>query len=451
MGLGRFGGGLGVTRWLCRQGADVVLTDLMDADHLAAPLRQLAKEVDEGRVELRLGGHNISDFTTADLVVANPAVPRPWENRFLRAAQAAGIPITTEIRLVCEQWPRHRTIGVTGSAGKSTTAAMIHHLLQAAGAAAHLGGNIGGSLLDALDTLDHDNWLVLELSSFMLYWLGNGVGWPSAAGWSPHFAVITNIVPNHLDWHGQFDHYHRSKLNIAAAQMEDGADRLFVPADDETLLAALDGMPGVLQPVPMPGEADQVELSIPGPHNQRNAALALAVMSSVLSELRRATLRGPVDEVKARAEAADSLQRFRGLPHRLELVAERGGVRWYNDSKSTTPEATLLAVRSFNDPGRVHLIVGGSDKGADLSPISALASTLAGLYTIGVTGPTIAAAVARPDEVHACGTLAEAIRLIRQRVREGDVVLLSPGCASFDQFAHFEARGNAFAKLACGE
>src|SRR5690606_16530524 len=180
MGLGQFGGGTGVTRWLAAQGADVLVTDLQNADTLQASIKELQPLIDSGAVTLRLGEHNVSDFTTCDLVIANPAVPRPWENRFLRSASAAGTPITTEIRLLIERLNRQRVIGVTGSAGKSATTAMVHHLLRKAGIRSHLGGNIGGSLLLQLDQIAPDDWIALELSSAMLYWLGNGVGNPAA-------------------------------------------------------------------------------------------------------------------------------------------------------------------------------------------------------------------------------------------------------------------------------
>jgi UDP-N-acetylmuramoylalanine--D-glutamate ligase len=177
MGLGRFGGGVGVTRWLAAQGADVLVTDLDPAEKLAEPLAAISSLVDSGTVRLRLGEHNASDFTGCDLVVANPAVPRPWENRFLRAAEAARVPVTTEITLLLSRLPeamRERAVGVTGSVGKSTTTAMVHAGLSAAageGERVLLGGNIGGSLLGGLGRIDDRAWLVLELSSAMLYWV----------------------------------------------------------------------------------------------------------------------------------------------------------------------------------------------------------------------------------------------------------------------------------------
>ncbi|MEE8459741.1 MAG: Mur ligase family protein, partial [Phycisphaerales bacterium] len=210
MGLGRFGGGVGVARYLIKLGADVLVTDLLSRDDLADSLAQL----DGLPIEYRLGEHNVSDFTTADLVVANPAV-KP-DNRFLRAAQAAGVPVTSEIRLLVKALPnRLRTIGVTGTAGKSTVTAMIGHILKkafpqppappgdqdtVAATNVWVGGNLGGSLLDRLDEIGKDDWVVLELSSFMLHGLREDK-------WSPHIAVVINISPNHLDWHGTFEHY----------------------------------------------------------------------------------------------------------------------------------------------------------------------------------------------------------------------------------------------------
>ena len=413
MGLGRFGGGVGVTRWLAGQGATVLVTDKEPAERLAESVGQIQDLVSRGDVTMRLGEHNVSDFTTADLVVANPAVPKPWDDRFLRSAHAAGVPITTEIRLLVERLDRERVIGVTGSAGKSTTTAMTHHLLVRSGLTAHLGGNIGGSLLNALGEIRPDDWVVLELSSAMLYWLGKGIGKANAAGWSPHVAVLTNINPNHIDWHGDFEHYRESKLNIFRWQRHGD-----VQVRGEEVASG----------------AAAIQLKIPGAHNQSNARLATETVH-------RATGL-PVEAL------ANRLSDFPGLPHRLQLAAERDGLRFYNDSKSTTPEATVLAVASFAEPKHVHLIAGGYDKGSDLSAIASLTPSIAGLYTIGVTGESLAAHAAQSGgHVERCEALPRAVDCAMRRMRQGDVLLLSPGCASWDQFINFEQRGDEFVRL----
>ncbi|MGD9689196.1 MAG: UDP-N-acetylmuramoyl-L-alanine--D-glutamate ligase [Phycisphaerales bacterium] len=443
MGLGRFGGGLGAARWLAGEGADVLVTDLQPAEKLAEPLAEIQPLVDRGAVKLRLGEHNVSDFTTCDLVVANPAVPKPWDNRFLRAASAAGVPITTEIRLLVERLPnRARTIGVTGSAGKSTTSAMIHHILMRLGLRSHLGGNIGVSLLEELPGIGTHDWVVLELSSFMLYWLGHDVGFRGAPGWSPGIGVLTNITPNHLDWHGTMEHYEQSKLNVFRFQR--AGDARIEPSPRS---AGSERMADIDRVERINVDTSTADTGAPvgrlvGAHNRVNARVASACAARALG--------GAADSSARAAAAMESLRDFLGLPHRLSHVGEARGVRYYNDSKCTTPEAALLAVRAFAEEpsvgaGRVHLIAGGYDKGSDLAPVARLAAELAGLYTIGATGTAIAS-LARGRAIE-CGTLDAAIRAAADRARPGDVVVLSPACASWDQFTNYEHRGETFERL----
>ena len=449
MGLGRFGGGVGVARFLAGRGADVRVTDMLPADELSAGVAQL-----EGwpGVELRLGGHNVSDFSGCDLLVVNPAV-KPG-NRFVRVAQAAGVEITSEIRLLAGHLPdRRRVIGVTGSAGKSTVSAMIYHVLDCAlagdvgpseagasaakvregGARVWLGGNIGGSLLPQIDEIGGDDWVVLELSSFMLEGLRKD-------RWSPHIAVLTNISPNHLDWHGSMDAYTDAKRVLAAFQE---ADDLQI-AGSESARDLLGPAREVVHPI----DANSLPaLAVPGDHNRVNAATAAAAVRAAL---------GPDADVSA-------LAAFPGLPHRLQRVGQLAGVSYFNDSKSTTPEAARLAIAAFA-PQTVRIVLGGSDKGSDLAPLARFAAEhCAGVYTIGTTGDAIADAAqayapssTRPGScggvtwppptaaVRRCGTLAVAVDTIAADAKPGDNVVLSPGCASWDQFANYEARGDVF-------
>lgn len=424
MGLGRFGGGLGATKWLASRGATVTVTDLLAQEKLAEPVAEIQSLIDAGRVRLALGGHREADFAKADLVVANPAVPHPWDNPFLLAAERAGVPITTEIAMVVGLIPDGATtIGVTGSVGKSTTTAMIAHALQRTGHRVALGGNIGGSLLENLP--DAGSIVVLELSSFMLYWLDR------LEKWSPRVAVLTNIAPNHLDWHGSMEHYRQSKLSLLRHQR---------PGDAAILGPTMGGLgsstPGTTRTIDPAGYSGR--LLVPGAHNRVNAAVALAACRAAEPSV-------PEDALAA------ALGTFAGLEHRLQLAHQSRGVRFWNDSKCTTPEACLKAVEALGEHSadgakRVHLIAGGYDKKIDLSPISALAPRLAGLYCIGATGASLAAAAGPTAE--ACGTLDRAVRSAAARARPGDDVLLSPGCASWDQFINYEYRGNEFVRIA---
>jgi UDP-N-acetylmuramoylalanine--D-glutamate ligase len=447
MGLGRFGGGAGVSRWLCARGASVLLTDMASRSELEEPLAALGDLLVEGspqpgRVALRLGEHREEDFTRTSLVVANVAVPRPEGNRFLRAARGAGVPIVTEIRLAVEELARRgitRIAGITGSAGKSTTSALVRHLLDGEGRRSVLGGNIGGSLLGEIDSLDPATFVTLELSSAMLGWLAAGAGSDSDRGWSPPVAGLTNLAVNHVDWHGTLGAYVGAKAQIRRDQRPGDAfvTRFAIESPDESRkigLATVDWWSdGAITGDPLPFDLEGLPLPLPGEHNRRNATLAVLIAAE---SLRRAG--EPVDfDLLAKRLAG-----FRGLPHRLEIVLERDGLRFVNDSKSTVPEATLLAIESFPDPSRIHLIAGGYDKGSDLSPIRELAPKLGRIYAIGQTGPALLGPNVSDSRV-----IEAAVDEAASRMREGDVLLLSPGCASWGQFVNFEARGDRFRRL----
>lgn len=448
MGLGRFGGGVAVTRFLVQRGAVVTLTDLASEAELAESLEALKPFLP---ARLVLGRHEERDFRDTDCLVVNPAV-KP-DNPFLKLAADAGVPLTSEMNLF---WQSHRgrSIAVTGSNGKSTTAAMIHAMLSQAGFRSRLGGNIGRSLLDEVDDIQDHDWTVLELSSFQLERL-------NSIRPRPDVAVMTNFTPNHLDWHGSLANYRKAKQTVLRNQTAE--DTTILNADDPevsrwaTAARRLgfgehteDGEQGegifAVSPASSRwrirvGEIDQTIplgdwLSVPGRHNQQNAAAALLAALCVGVSF---------DEAKT------GLQKFSGLPHRLEFVIETAGRRFYNDSIATTPESVERALTAFSEP--IILLVGGSDKGIDLTPLTKqIARRVKAAALLGETGPMLQRDLQDRgvvgDAFRVCRSLEEAVRWAGERSQRGDVILLSPGCASYDWFRNFAERGEQFARLA---
>ncbi len=427
MGLGRFGGGVGVAKYLAARGADVLVTDLLRAGQL----HESMTELDGLPIRYRLGGHDVGDFTQADLIVVNPSVDRRG-NEYLRAAQGAGATLTSEIRLLIDALPnRHHVIGVTGTTGKSTVTAMLSHVLTKhhSPTRVHIGGNIGGSLLGCLDQIKNDHLVVLELSSFMLDDLDDD-------HWSPGIAVVTNFAPNHLDRHTSIEDYAAAKQVILKYQ-ERGDTTILGPTATHWPTNT-----GVTRHA-VAGHDARIVLGIPGTHNRVNATLAYGATQAI-----------GVSGIDPAHDFAD----FVGLPHRLQFVCEYNNIRFYNDSKATTPEAVQFAIESLIDdpvvvatPGAsssgVLVILGGYDKGHNLTALGELAGhACRAVFTIGATGDAIADAAQRSGcaNVMRCGSLDRAVEAASQQARPGDAVLLSPGCASWDQFENYEKRGAAF-------
>jgi UDP-N-acetylmuramoylalanine--D-glutamate ligase len=293
-----------------------------------------------------------------------------------------------------------------------------------------------------LGEIQADDVVVLELSSFQLQRT-------PTVEWSPHVAVITNITPNHLDWHGDFAAYQAAKLNIVRHQNRLHDVVILGPSPEMQELAGelrdarrtvwnygLEGGVPVAHDGTKQLRWETLHLGVPGRHNRENATAALTVAQALGI---------------AAKDAIAALSTFEALPHRLQRIAERDGVTYYDDSKSTTPEAATTALGAIEAP--VLIILGGYDKGSDLRPLAtAVARRAKFAACIGTTGRALAKAIAAAGgRVQDCGELAAAVAACRERARVGDVVLLSPGCASWDQFVDYRARGQAFAQLARGD
>lgn len=419
MGLGLFGGQIAVARYLATQNARVLITDASPPEKLKPSIDQL-KDLD---LSYRLGEHRTEDFTSADLIVTSPAVPP--NSPHLSAARAAGIPIVTEIELTLErlhqQNPTQILIAITGTKGKSTTSALLGRMLSAKNTT-HVGGNIGNPLLNQLSSIAPSDWVLLELSSYMLHYLG-------PRGFRPHIAVVTMVSADHLDWHGGIAPYHAAKAALVAHQLPTDHAILCSTSPVSSSFASLTrAQTHVYSETTSPS----IPLLIPGTHNQLNAQGALLA----------ATLLG-VPRDTALAAVAD----FPGLPHRLELVATVRGVRYYNDSIATIPEAAIAALTAF-PPHTVLHIVGGQDKHLDMSPLTtALATTAKKTLCIGTQGPALHATLG-PEKSELCHTLPAALARAAELATPGDTVLLSPGYPSYDQYPNFQARGDLFRTLA---
>jgi len=415
MGLGHFGGGVAAARYLARQGARITVTDLADEAALSDSLNALQGEVIS---EFHLGGHRQRDFSVGDLVVVNPAV-RP-ENPLLEVARRHGVALSSEIELFMRACPAP-IIAVTGSNGKSTTAAMTAAIFEADGRRTWLGGNIGRSLLENLDEIGPDDAVVLEISSFQLEHLGNDAP-------SPRIAVVTGCRANHLDWHGSYRSYVRAKQRILTCQTP----------NDLAVLNTHDAEVGawghLVRGRQLPMDQPPVVLAVPGEHNRINAACAAAAAAGAGCD---------VEAIRTALEA------FAGLPQRLEQCAVVAGRRFYNDSTATTPESTVAALESLEGP--LWLLAGGRDKGCDFNVLTAAtAENARGAAFFGETGEALQRALAAENAnlpSTTVKTMAQALQWCWACSRPGDAILLSPGCASGDQFADFRRRGEQFVDL----
>jgi len=444
MGLGLFGGGTDAARFLIGQGADVTVTDLKGEEDLAESLRRL-----EGLpVTLHLGGHREEDFRNADLVIVNPAVPD--ESPYLAVAKEAGAGLDYAMNIFFRLCPAP-VVGITGSNGKSTTTALVGRLLEKVAERVWVSGNIGGAaLLENVEEIQSHHIVVLELSSFQLEKL-------ACLKRSPEAAVVTNISPNHLDRHKTMDNYVRAKKNIIAFQRK--CDCCFLNRDDENLRTWADEAPSKVyffstreelsegtflkdgRIISRIGGRELVlecleRIVLPGRHNTQNILAAAGVAN------RLGVKKDGAEEV---------LAGFRGLEHRLEFVGEAAGVKYYNDSIATTPESAIAGLNSFSVP--IVLIAGGYDKKVSLDAFADEVTRKAkAAVLIGKTARKIGERIAgspsgRRTPCYIAESLQEAVARAKELAESGDVVLLSPACASYDMFRNFVERGRRFKEL----
>ena len=422
-GLGE--SGIAATKVLLERGEEMLAADAADDERLRSALAQLG-------VEGYLGaGPEVLDGV--DRVVVSPGI-RP-RDPVLQTAEERGIPVVSEVGLgLGLLGPGIRVAAVTGTNGKTTVVDMLHRMLDAAGVPSCLAGNSWRALTGCLDEVRSAGLLTLEVSSFQLHYLKN-----------PGFevAALLNVRPDHLDWHSSFEEYVRDKLRVFEGQQQ--TDLALVSAGDPVghlaelsanVLVIGEGDTAVRDGrlfLRGRGIADEGELRFAGAHNLENALFAAAAAEKFGAS---------VEDIRT------GLLGYRLKPHRLEVVGERAGVLYVDDSKATNPAAVAAALASFERP--VVLILGGSEKQTDFAEVLPHLDRCRAIVCQGESGPGILEylqGAARGDACRLVAGLAEAVTEAEALARAGDVVLLSPGCASFDQFAGYAERGEAFARL----
>ena len=433
VGMGK--SGVSAALFLKSKRARVTVSDSRGEEQLSKELPAL---LDNG-VIVETGGHGERTFRDQDLIVVSPGVPVDAPQ--LQQARALDIPIIGEVELA-SRFLRGKIVAVTGSNGKTTTTALVGEILQKSGKKAQVGGNIGRPVTDMITGADDDTWSVLEISSFQLETVGD---------FRAHIAAILNITPDHLDRHGTFEIYSAMKARIFENQTKE--DFAVLNADDPTCVKIGDGLNST---VSWFGQRERIsqgafpraghiyfrdgkneieimpvkEIALKGAHNLENvlAAVCIAILAGCV----------PADIRKAVSE-------FKAVEHRLEFVANVGGVSYYNDSKATNVDATIKALESFATG--IHIILGGKDKNSDYSLLLPLLKARARqVYTIGAAAEKIESQLGDMPLSHA-GTLERAVQVAAHNAAQGDVVLLAPACASFDQFQSYEHRGRTFKEL----
>ena len=415
MGLGLLGRGVGDARFLAEMGARVIATDRKTRDELASSVAAL-----EGvsGITFRLGGHDLGDFTDTDMVMKAAGVP--LSSPEVAAARSAGVPVymSTALAAHLSREGGVRIVGVTGTRGKSTVTHMIHHVLKSSGTRVHLGGNVRSvSTLALLPVIESGDILLLELDSWQLQGFGD---FPRGA-FSPHIAVFTNLMPDHQNYYPDMGTYFADKRNIYAHQGEGDVLVAGRAVQDEWIKDSRARVP-----VPYAGE-----LKVLGEHNRENAAFAAEALRAL------GLLEG---------EIAEGLASFESVEGRLQFVREVRGVKIYNDNNATTPEATIAALRAVGAGKNVMLIMGGSDKGLDMSTLLyEIAKSCKRTILLAGSGTDRIAPLMQDYSIY--DSLEAAVREAAASASAGDVILFSPAFASFGMFTNEYDRNDRFMRI----
>ncbi len=440
VGLARTG--VATALFCAARGAHVTANDAKAEAELTAAGGTRSAALEEMRaagVTLELGGHREEIFVAQDLIIQSPGVPA--EMACFVAARNADVPVWSEPELAW-RFLRGRLVAITGANGKTTTTALVGHILSRAGIPTLVGGNIGTPLISLVEASSDECVTVAEMSSFQL---------ETIAALRPDIAVWLNLTPDHLDRHASFQLYGQAKARIFENQVED--DAAVLNADDpETPRYAPSGprvywfsrtkrvMNGAFvrdAEIVFRQNGDETvllrrgDIGLRGEHNVENVLAAAAA----------AHLAGA-----APASIAEGVRTFAGVEHRLEFVAEIEGVEYFNDSKATNVDATLKAIDAFD--GNLLIILGGKDKGGDFTALREPLHRRAKLaLTIGKAAEKITAEIDGAVPLQSAGTIERAVEIAHEQARPGDTVLLAPACASFDQFQNYEHRGRVFKEL----
>ena len=434
VGLGK--SGVASALFLKARGARVTVSDSKSEAELHEHIPVL---LDNG-IAVETGGHGERTFGQQDLIVISPGVP--VNAPALEPARRLSIPIIGEVELAA-RFLQGKLVAITGSNGKTTTTALAGDVLAAGAAKTLVGGNIGTPAISLVPESSEQSYTVLEISSFQL---------ETIQTFHPQIAVVLNVTPDHLDRHGTFEVYWEAKRRIFENQKED--DFAVLNIDDREAAKMGQGLKAQLRWFSRKSEVDSgafvrderifyrdsqgereimplADMQLKGAHNVENvlAAVAIGMIAGVAPERIR-----------------EAVKNFKAVEHRLEYVATINGVEFYNDSKATNVDATIKALESFSK--NIHIILGGKDKGSDYTVLTPLLQTrVKRVYTIGAAAEKIESHIRGAAQITQAGTIEVAVRKAMDAAAEGDVVVLAPACASFDQFTSYEHRGRVFKEL----